>query len=69
MQRKNGSGKNTAPVMEPGDEQILAEGVCDYLGFSYYMTNAVKADVQKDTTESLDGSSREFCSKSVCKSK
>ena len=39
-------------------EQILAEGVCDYLGFSYYMTNAVKADVQKDTTtESLDGSS------------
>ena len=37
--------------------EILAEGKCDYLGFSYYMTNAVKADVQKDTAESLDGSS------------
>ena len=54
--KEMGAG-NTAPVMEPRDEQILAEGVCDYLGFSYYMTNAVKADVQKDTTESLDGSS------------
>ena len=43
--------------MESGDEEILAEGKCDYLGFSYYMTNAVKADVQKDTAESLDGSS------------
>lgn len=30
--------------MQAGDEQILREGVCDYLGFSYYMTNAVKAD-------------------------
>ena len=44
-------------MMESGDEEILAEGKCDYLGFSYYMTNAVKADVQKDTAESLDGSS------------
>ena len=55
--KKEWERENTAPVMEPRDEQILAEGVCDYLGFSYYMTNAVKADVQKDTTESLDGSS------------
>ena len=30
--------------MEAGDEQILREGTCDYLGFSYYMTNAVKAE-------------------------
>ena len=52
--KKEWERENTAPVMEPRDEQILAEGVCDYLGFSYYMTNAVKADVQKDTTESLD---------------
>lgn len=30
--------------MEAGDKQILREGTCDYLGFSYYMTNAVKAE-------------------------
>ena len=30
--------------MEAGDEQILKEGTVDYVGFSYYMTNAVKAD-------------------------
>ncbi|MDO5784745.1 MAG: 6-phospho-beta-glucosidase [Eubacteriales bacterium] len=33
-----------APVMEPGDEQILEEGKVDYIGISYYMSNAVKAD-------------------------
>ena len=43
--------------MEPEDEAILAEGKVDYIGFSYYMTNAVKADVKKDTTKSTDGSS------------
>lgn len=31
--------------MEAGDKQILREGTCDYLGFSYYMTNAVKRKV------------------------
>jgi beta-glucosidase/6-phospho-beta-glucosidase/beta-galactosidase len=30
--------------MEDGDAQILREGTCAYLGFSYYMTNAVKAE-------------------------
>ena len=43
--------------MEPEDEAILAEGIVDYIGFSYYMTNAVKADAKKDTTKSTDGSS------------
>ncbi|WP_343553285.1 6-phospho-beta-glucosidase [Pantoea sp.] len=28
--------------MQPGDEQILREGCTDYLGFSYYMSNAVE---------------------------
>ncbi|MGN0295239.1 MAG: 6-phospho-beta-glucosidase [Lachnospiraceae bacterium] len=42
--------------MEPGDLEILAEGKVDYLGFSYYMTNVVKADVCNDTSESTDGS-------------
>ena len=41
--------------MEPEDEKILAEGKVDYLGFSYYMTNTVKADAVKDTTETTDG--------------
>ena len=43
--------------MELEDEKILAEGKVDYLGFSYYMTNTVKADAVKDTTETTDGSS------------
>lgn len=30
--------------MEPGDAQILQQGCCDYLGFSYYMSNAVQAE-------------------------
>lgn len=44
--------------MEPEDEKILQEGKADYLGFSYYMSNTVKADVQKDITKSTDGSSQ-----------
>ncbi|WJV62150.1 6-phospho-beta-glucosidase [Pectobacteriaceae bacterium CE70] len=43
--------------MEPEDEQILREGKVDYIGFSYYMSNVVKHDVQSDTTASMDGSS------------
>lgn len=30
--------------MEPEDAEILSNGTVDYVGFSYYMTNAVKAD-------------------------
>lgn len=30
--------------MAPEDAQTLKEGCCDYVGFSYYMSNAVKAD-------------------------
>ena len=43
--------------MEPEDEKILSEGKVDFIGFSYYMSNAVKANVQKNTSASLDGSS------------
>ncbi|MBR2526938.1 MAG: 6-phospho-beta-glucosidase [Blautia sp.] len=38
--------EGTAPEMADEDAQILAEGKVDYIGFSYYMTNTVKADVQ-----------------------
>ncbi|MFE8699980.1 6-phospho-beta-glucosidase [Cytobacillus sp. FJAT-54145] len=44
--------------MQPGDEKILAEGKVDYIGFSYYMSNAVKADAKTDTSESMDGGSQ-----------
>lgn len=40
--------EGNAPDMLPEDERILAEGTVDYLGFSYYMSNAVKADVHND---------------------
>jgi 6-phospho-beta-glucosidase len=30
--------------MQPEDEQILREGCADYIGLSYYMSNAVQAD-------------------------
>lgn len=32
--------------MEPGDAQILKEGTVDYVGLSYYMTNAVQAGTE-----------------------
>lgn len=43
-------------LMQPEDEKILAEGKVDYLGFSYYMTNTVKADAATDIASSVDGS-------------
>ncbi|MBD5543271.1 MAG: 6-phospho-beta-glucosidase [Lachnospiraceae bacterium] len=40
--------------MQPEDKGILKEGIVDYVGFSYYMTNAVKADVVAEGN-GLDG--------------
>ena len=36
-----------------GDETILAAGTVDYIGFSYYMTNAVRADAAATNGEDL----------------
>ena len=47
-------GENTASEMEPGDAAILAAGTVDYVGFSYYMTNTVKADAA-DSGENVAG--------------
>ena len=44
--KKEWEREGTAPVMEPGAEVILAEGTVDYVGFSYYMSNAVRSDVE-----------------------
>lgn len=41
--------------IEEGDEEILAAGTVDYLGFSYYMSTVVKADASNDATDSVDG--------------
>ena len=41
--------------MEPGDETILAEGRADYLGFSYYMSNTVRAQGRGGSAARLDG--------------
>lgn len=41
--KKAWAREENAPVMEPGDEEILAAGKVDYIGFSYYMSDAVKA--------------------------
>lgn len=46
--------EGNAPAMEDGDEKILAEGRVDYIGFSYYMSNAVKADVVNEDA-AMDG--------------
>lgn len=41
--------------MEPGDEALIEAGKADYLGFSYYMSQVVKADAKRDTSKALDG--------------
>lgn len=47
--------EDSAPVMEPEDEKILAEGAVDYISFSYYMSHAVKADSFLEGDANLDG--------------
>ncbi|MDO4554877.1 MAG: 6-phospho-beta-glucosidase [Lachnospiraceae bacterium] len=42
-------------VMMPEDAKILEEGTVDYLGFSYYMSNTVKADAIADISTNLNG--------------
>ena len=47
--------EGTAPVMEDGDLEILAQGTSDYVGFSYYMTNTVKAKVEQSGPSIVGG--------------
>ena len=42
--------------IEEEDAEILAEGKIDYVGISYYMSSAVKADAENDISSSSDGS-------------
>lgn len=41
--------------MAPEDADILAAGTVDYLGFSYYMSNAVKSDTDATNVNALAG--------------
>jgi 6-phospho-beta-glucosidase len=41
--------------MEPEDEQILRQGCCDYIGFSYYMSVAVKANTEQAQGSAMTG--------------
>jgi 6-phospho-beta-glucosidase len=40
---------------EPGDDTILRDGCCDYIGLSYYMSVAVKSGTQGDTSDGMAG--------------
>ena len=39
------------------DKKDLANGIVDYIGLSYYMSNTVSSDVHKDESASVDGGS------------
>ena len=43
------------PGRQPGDDEILAAGTVDYLGFSYYMSGVVKADAVADVAGDVSG--------------
>lgn len=47
---KEWAAKGYRIEMRPGDEQILREGCADYLGFSYYMSNAVQYAARDQTS-------------------
>ncbi|MGV1004293.1 MAG: 6-phospho-beta-glucosidase [Candidatus Nanopelagicales bacterium] len=42
-------------VMEPEDAAILAAGKVDYMGFSYYMSTVVKADLTNEASDVVNG--------------
>ena len=50
--------EGNAPLMEPEDEKILSEGIVDYIGFSYYMSDAVKHGIKSNIK--TVGSATEF---------
>ena len=50
--------EGNAPLMEPEDKKILSEGIVDYIGFSYYMSDAVKHGIKSNIK--TVGSATEF---------
>lgn len=53
--KKAWAREGNAPTMQPEDEAILAGGTVDYIGFSYYMSHAVRADFMQDDDTNVDG--------------
>ena len=43
--------------MEAGDEEILAQGTVDYIGFSYYMSNVVNSQSYRDVSGEVNATS------------
>ena len=39
--------------MEPGDDEILRNGIVDYLGFSYYMSTTVNSEVESNNLSNI----------------
>ncbi len=56
--KKEWERKDYVIYMEPEDEEVLREGTVDYVGISYYMSNAVQAGVTGEVSASagLEGS-------------
>lgn len=48
--------KNYKIDIRPEDLQVLKEGIVDYVGFSYYMSTTVKANVKNKNLNAVDGS-------------
>lgn len=46
---------NIHVITQPEDAKILQDGCVDYIGFSYYMSNAVKANIEVDASKSMNG--------------
>lgn len=53
--KKEWEREDTAPVMYPDGDKILAEGIVDYIGISYYMSNAVRKFTVKQTDMGING--------------
>ena len=47
--------EGNGPKIEAGDDKILDEGKVDYIGFSYYMSNTVKADMNEVNASTAGG--------------
>ena len=52
---KEWNREGTGPDVLDGDDKILSEGTVDFIGFSYYMTNAVKAVVDNKNADIIVG--------------
>ena len=55
--RKCLNGKDFRSRWRAGDEEILAQGTVDYIGFSYYMSNVVNSKSYRDVSGEVNATS------------